>query len=442
MDFIPKNNTEAEESLIASLFMNNTELDNCLDLIPGDFYKPAYSIIFKAILILINKKEVADLVTVGHYIDDNGGFDSIGGHGTIVKIANNAPLSLNVKAHAKIIKDCAMVRRILTTALNVVDMCRADKPPQDLLDFSQSEFLRIESKDIEETVKPVKDIISNHIDLIEKANTVKETGGFRLGLPVIDRRLSVKGPKLIIIAGRPGMGKSSLLVTIARNMDREGIKTGILNLEMSEQDMLDKFLAVESGVDSSKFDRYHGLSVVDYENLTVGCSVLSRSDILLDSTGNLNCSQVAQRARKMVKEGAQVIFIDQLSQIKGMNSTEDKDRFARYSANVNRISMLKKELGVPIFLLAQLNRKLEQRMNKEPMLSDLKMAGDIEEDADTVLFLYRPGVYEDTKKCNEEQRTIIEAKTVINMVKNRKGGTVRTDKVLFNNKTQYFYMEE
>ncbi len=439
MDFIPKNNIQAEESLIASLFIDNNELDNCMDLIPEDFYKPAHSKIFNAIIILISKSQVADLVTIGHFLTDNNELEQIGGAYFLAKIADAAPLSLNTKYHAKIIKDCSTSRKILKTALSVIDMCRQDKPVTELLDFSQSEFLQIEGKEISETVHSVKDIIHSHLDRIEKANTDREIGGFLTGFPFLDRKLSVKEGKLIIVAGRPKMGKTSLAVTIAHNMDRAGVKTGFLSLEMPESEIMDKLIAFESNIDSAKFGKFDGLSQEEFEGLSGAGSALSRSKMLIDSSGNLNFSKIAQRCRKMVKEGVQVIFIDQLSQFKGMNKEEDKDRFLRFSENVNRCSLLKKELKIPIFLIAQLSRSVEKRNDKEPILSDLKMTGNLEEDADAIIFLYRPGVYEASKLLNETDRLLIESKTIVNLAANRSGGTAWTDKVKFNHSTQYFY---
>lgn len=440
--FVPKHDLDAEESLLASLFLDDSNLDECLDLAPEDFYKLANQTIYSAILILKGKKIKADLVTIAHQLNEDKHLEAIGGASYLSQIADSAPMSLNVSHHAKIIKECALARKIFLTALQISDMCKSNEPTYKILGFAQSAFLQIENKEIEETLHKLKEVINPHIDRIELINTKKIHTGIKTGFPVIDKRLIVKEGKLIIIAGRPGMGKTSLAVSMARNMDRSNIKVGFLNLEMSETGILDKFLAIESGVDSSKFDQYKGLSSKDYESLVTGGSILSGSEILIDSTGSLDFIQIAQRARRMVKEGIKVLFIDQLSQMKGMNSAEDKDRFARYSENVNRIALLKKELNIPIFLLAQLNRKLEQRINKEPMLSDLKMTGNIEEDADSVLFVYRPGMYENTENLSDEERALIESKTVLNLAKNRQGGTVRTDLILFNNKTQYFYMKE
>lgn len=439
IDFLPKQDIDAEESLIASILIKNSELDKCLDLAPDDFYKSAHNKIYKAILTLINQSETADLVTIAHYLKNNKQLEEIGGGHFLAKIVETAPISLNVKEHAKIIKDCSTSRKILNTAMMIIDKCRENTPTADLLNFAQSEFLQVENREMSETIHNVKDLINSHIDRIEKNNTLKEGGGYATGFPVIDKRLTVRDGKLILIAGRPGMGKTSLAVTIARNMDKQGVKVGFMSLEMPESEIIDKFLAIESGVDSSKFDRYKGLNQDDYGKLGTSASVLSRSEIVIDSTGNRDFNQVAQCGRKMVKDGVQIIFIDQLSQMKGMNSTEQKDRFARYSANVNRVALLKKELGIPIFLLAQLNRELEKRINKEPRLSDLKNAGDLEEDADAVLLLYRPGMYENLKVLTESEQTQVESKTVINLAKNRKGGTVWTDRVLFHNLSQYFY---
>lgn len=442
MDILPKNNPEAEESLISAVLLENDEFEYCVDLEPEDFYSKKNQVVFEAIKSLISRRDVADLTSVAYELKNNNKLEAAGGAAYLAEIADRSLVSFNPKHHAHVVKDCAKSREVLRETYRLINMLRENKSANELLAYAQDRFLKIEASEAEETVKKVRDVVMDHFDRIEQANKEDAPRGYSTGFPSLDRRLTVRDGKLIIVAGRPKMGKTSLAVSIAKNMDKLGVKTGFLSIEMPESEIMDKFLSMESGIDSAKFNQRKGLRPEDF--LTLGeaaYKIQQKSGILLDATGNIDFNGVARRCRKMVREGAQVLFIDQLSQIKGLNEAENKDRFARFSENCNRLARLKKELNVPIFLLAQLNRKLEERKDKEPMMSDLKMTGNLEEDADAIIFLYRPGMYEDTKSLSDEQREFVESKTVVNLAANRHGGVTRTDAVSFDHGTQYFYEE-
>jgi len=296
--------------------------------------------------------------------------------------------------------------------------------------------LKIQNTNRQDNIKHVCDIIDDHVDRIEKANARKEGRGYPTGFSNIDRCLSLKDGKLIVVAGRPKSGKTSFAVTIMRNMDKLGIKTGILSIEMPEAEVIDKWLAQESQIDSQKFGKYKALSDDDFIYLVNAAgNIAQNSSIMIDDSGSIGIDDVKRKCRKMVKAGCKVLFIDQLSQIRGRSG---EDRFARFANNVNEIAMLKKELGVPIFLLAQLNRELEKRANKEPIPSDLKMTGNLEEDADAVIFVYRPEVY----AADDHERAVLKGKAIINLALNRHGAPWRDNKIWFKAETSYFYQEQ
>ena len=442
MDIIPKHNLEVEESLISAVLLENNEFEHCADLEPENFYSKKNQTLFEAIKSLISRREIADLVSVAHELENNKKLELAGGTAYLGEIADRSLVSFNPKHHVRIVKDCAKSREVLQEIHRLINMLRDNKSANELLAYAQDRFLKIEASEAEETVKQVRDVVMDHFDRIEQANKADASRGFPTGFAALDRRLSVRDGKLVLVAGRPKIGKTSLAVSIAKNMDQLGIKTGFLSIEMPEAEIMDKFLSMESGIDSAKFNQRKGLTPDNF--LTLGEAadkIKQKSGILLDATGNINFNGVARRCRKMVRDGAQVLFIDQLSQIKGLNEAESKDRFARFSENCNRIAILKKELNTPVFLLAQLNRKLEERKDKEPMMADLKMTGNLEEDADAIIFLYRPGLYEDTKSWTDKQREFVESKTVLNLAANRHGGITRTDSVRFDHGTQYFYEE-
>ena len=296
----------------------------------------------------------------------------------------------------------------------------------------QSEALKLQPTSRKDNIKKVADIVGDHLDRIEKLQTSPQGRGYPLGFPNIDANLRLLGGKLIILVGRPKMGKTSFAVTCMRNLDRAGVKTGILSIEMPESEIMDKWISMESGVDSMKLGRYQGLTMEEVEKVNQACGTLAESGILIDESGSIGIEDVKRKCRKMVKAGVQVLFIDQLSQIKGRPGD---DRFSRFAVNCNEIAILKKELNVPIFLLAQLNRDLEKRPKKEPIPSDLKMTGNLEEDSDAVIFVFRPEVYATSDADKEASK----GRAILNLSLNRHGAPFRDIDIKFKKETSYFY---
>ena len=430
INFIQMHNKEAEQSLIASLILDNNLFDNCDDIEPSDFYVSSHSIIFNTMLLMRSNNEKIDLSSLYYSLDKNGLSDQIGGAQYLVKITENSPV-FNTKEYTKIIKECSLTRKIKERCMNILD---SKDFGESLLSTAQSELLSIKSTMNTDNIKRLKDIITNHIDRLEKANT-KETGlYYKLGFPRIDRCLKTIGPKLIIIAGRPGAGKTALAVTITRNLDKQNVRVGFLSIEMPEDEIIERWISMESGVDSSKFGKFKGLEDKDIQNVSDAASALYLSEIRIDATGSLDIVDVERKCRKLKKDGCKVIFIDQLSQI-GNRQIKGGELTARYSENCTRIARLKKELEIPIFLLCQLNRDMKGRASKEPILSDLKQSGMIEEHADAVIFIHRPEEYVE----KDSEKNALYGKTILNLIKNRSGAKFKDNKIMFNHETTYFY---
>lgn len=427
---IQGHNIEAEQSLLATLMINNEAFEHCSEIMPIDFYKTAHQIIYKKIIELLFAKNLVDLVVLTNELTKAGQIDQIGGVSYLVKVIDTAPI-MNTAGYVKIIKEYSLTRQINQVCMKIQDSSLVGDT---LLDIAQSEMLKIQSSANQDCIVNVRDIIHKHIDRIEKANTQQQETGYQTGFSNIDQRLKLSGSKLIIIAGRPRMGKTSLAVTIARNFDKTGVCVGFMSIEMPEDEIMDKWLSMESGVDSCKFGRYKGLNKDEYQVLNSSAESLFESKLMLDETGSLDIVDVERKARKMKTKGAQVLIIDQLSQI-GNKYVKSGETTSRYSVNCNRIARLKKELKIPIFLLAQLNRDLEKRNNKEPMLSDLKQTGSLEEDADAILFVHRPEEY----AVKKEERTALRGIAVLNLAKNRSGPCYRDERIIFVQKTTRFF---
>jgi len=432
----PSNDKAAEQALISALLIDNSPLEDITDLSPRDFYTTAHQKIYGAMVSLHRQGSPVDLVTVATWLQKSGDLERVGGASYLASIADSAPMATNAGAYADTIKDMSLNRRVLEVALRVQDAALRGEAGASVLELLQTEALKIQNTNRQDNIKHVCDIIDDHVDRIEKANARKEGRGYPTGFSNIDRCLSLKDGKLIVVAGRPKSGKTSFAVTIMRNMDKLGIKTGILSIEMPEAEVIDKWLAQESQIDSQKFGKYKALSDDDFIYLVNAAgNIAQNSSIMIDDSGSIGIDDVKRKCRKMVKAGCKVLFIDQLSQIRGRSG---EDRFARFANNVNEIAMLKKELGVPIFLLAQLNRELEKRANKEPIPSDLKMTGNLEEDADAVIFVYRPEVY----AADDHERAVLKGKAIINLALNRHGAPWRDNKIWFKAETSYFYQEQ
>ena len=281
----------------------------------------------------------------------------------------------------------------------------------------------------------IKDLIFDHIEKIKKNNTTQNSGGIKTGFQSLDKWLNLQGGVYSIIAGRPSMGKTAFALTMIRNMAISGNKPGILSLEMGKNKLINRWLSMLTGINTMNFNRYNALKSSDWQNLSdAATEIYDLWDVLITDSPARSIEVVERQARKMVADGVNVLFIDQLNQI-GALTDDDVKKFTKHS---HRIAQLRTELKIPIFLLAQINRKVEDRSKKEPILSDLKMSGSLEEDPDIVFLLYRPEYYEQ----NIERKRLILNDVVINIAKNRDGVTYREGDVIVFDKGRTLFEED
>jgi len=426
---LPPQDISAEESLLASILVNDKCFKDCDYLNPDDFYKTKHQRIFEAMKELAFKGERIDLVTIGGKLKNTDGAIQ-----HIMSLVDNAPISMNLKGHAKIIHNNSVKRSLLTTINTIGDKIYTDQF-ENILDYAQSEILKYRVSRDQGEIYSIKDLIHEQIDRIEKNNTIKERSGISIGLSSLDKWLNLQDGVYSVIAGRPSMGKTAFALTIIRNMTMAGGKPGIISLEMGRNKLINRWLAMLTGINTMNFNRYQALNQQDWQKLRdAACTIYDLWDVLISDAPAKSIETVERQARQMVSDGADCIFIDQLSHI-GSTSDDDVKNYTRHS---NRIARLKKELNVPIFLLAQLNRKVEDRADKEPKLSDLKMSGSLEEDSDVVFLLYRPEYYEtEIEKKKEKARDV-----VVNIAKNRDGVTYRESDVIVFDKGRTLFEED
>lgn len=436
---IPPNNKDAEESLISAVLINNENFEFCEDLNPHEFYNIGHQKIFRAMLTLNSKKIPVDLVTVSEELNKRGELSEVGGAAYLSTIADSAPMAVNCKAYADIISDLSLKRDAIKFSLTVHDKAFSNSKTDDvgeLIEFIQSEALNIQQSKRGDSIFLLRDILHGHIDRIEHDNRTPQESYLSFGFPRLDRLMNISGPKFILIAGRPSMGKTALAVTCMRNLARRMICCGFLSIEMGRDEIINRWLAMETGINNMKYNVYNGLNDHEFSSIVSAAGEMDQWPVFIDDTGSIGIEDVERKSRKMVRDGAQILFIDQLSKIKGKTG----DQFKDYTTNCNRIADLKKELRVPVVLLSQLNRDLEKRADKRPTLADLKNTGSLEEDPDIVIFLYRPEYYINPKNPNEEaEKEAIKDNAEINIAKNRNGARYCDKHMKFDHGRGMFY---
>jgi replicative DNA helicase len=366
-----------------------------------------------------------DLVTVAQEMKSRGTLDASGGPAYLTKLVDTAPIAINPQQYADVIRNLSAVRAMLHAGLKIAQDAYSATDVEDYISRSQAEVLQVQTTTSIDKIHNMESLMAQALDRIESAQTRDIEIGLKFGFPTLDSVMQIFGSKLIIMAGRPGMGKTALALSVARSLAERGVKTGYLSIEMDKESLTDRILGHAANINPLLFYAKDTLSSQSFTTLTDSARYLSTIPLYIDDS-DCKIQDVERKCRKLKKMGCEIIFIDQLSKIRGVAGAS---KFEQYSDNCSTIALIKKELRIPIVLLCQLNRNVEQRVDKRPELSDLKQTGMIEEDADLVLLIYRPGYYDD----NVEQSI-----TDIILAKNRQGARATEQQVLFNAKRMMF----
>ena len=417
---LPPQHLDAEESLLSSLMIdNNTLLDVVHILRPEDFYRSAHKHIFSAITDLFEEDEPVDLVTLTNKLKQKGLLEKVGGAVYPAKLIDTAPLAVNARHYAKIIYDKAAARRLLGKANEIVNRCLIDEGKvEDLIDFAEKSIFEISENQIKPEYYPIKDVIGHNFDTIEKLQESKALyTGVPSGFSRLDSLTSGFQPsELIILAARPGVGKTALALNIARNVAVDSnIPVVIFSLEMSKEQLSLRFLCAEARIDSSRL-RGGFLNADDWSRLTDAAGLVEQTPIFLDDSSGISALEIKSKARRLkMKKDIGLVIVDYLQLMESRHTVERRD--LEISAISRSLKGLSKELNLPVIALSQLNRQVVTRGNKRPQLSDLRESGAIEQDADVVAFIHRDEVYNmDIDNPNKGKAEII-------LSKNRNGPT-------------------
>ena len=416
----------AEQSVLGAVFIAPETIISLADeLTPDDFYKPANKIIFKTMLSLLEKGEPIDATTMVSALTNQGDISKIGGITYIVELVNSTPTSKNVEHYAKLVKEKATLRKMIADLSDSLSNAyQGDVSIDDIIARTEKSMLDISNQNTGTGFRNVADILDTHMQMVEtRSQTDGVVTGLSTGFVGLDKiTTGLHEGNLIILAARPAMGKTALVLNIAKYVaTKEGKPAVIFSLEMGAEELIERMLASEGMVPA-----YHlktgNLSTDEWKRLVQAQNNLYDAPIFVDDTAGIRISEIRSNARKLAQEmgGLGVIIIDYLQLITGAKGENRQQIVSEIS---RELKILAKDLKAPVIALSQLSRAVEQRQDKRPMLADLRESGSIEQDADIVAFLYRDAYYQKEQADSQEANNVTE----LILEKNRHGslGTVK-----------------
>lgn len=396
---VPPNSIEAEQSLIGGLMLDHAAWEKVADVISADdFYRKDHRLIFAAIANLAKTNNPCDVVTVSEYLDNRGELEQSGGLEYIATLANETPGAANARAYAKILRERSVLRALINAGNEISGSAFATdgRMASELVDAAERLVFEIAEKGSRGRAgfKHLKNILPQAVDRIDVLHQSEgEITGISTGFTEFDKLTAGLQPgELIVIAGRPSMGKTSLAINIAENAAiGSKVPTAIFSMEMPSQQLAFRMISSLGRVDQAHL-RTGRFPDEDWSRINTAVQLMSDAPIFIDDSAGLSPTEIRARSRRLHREhGLGLIVIDYLQLMQVPGSREN--RATEISEISRSLKALAKELELPIIALSQLNRSVEQRPDKRPIMSDLRESGAIEQDADLILFIYREEVY-------------------------------------------------
>ena len=429
------NNLDAERSILGAILVDNHALNAAIEALKAeDFFLPQHRHVFTQMIALGEAQQAIDLVTLTEELHRRGELEAAGGAPYLASLVDGVPRVSNVEHYARIVKEKAILRNLIHATHNIQQKAFEGEDGADtILDNAESSIFALAEDRIKAGLISIKDIVHDSFDRLEKIfREGKSITGISTGYGELDKLLSGLQPsELIILAARPSQGKTALALNMAENIAiRGGLPVAVFSLEMSKESLLQRLVASVAQVDAHKFRTGH-LSREDWRRMTEALSTISSSPLWVDDAGSTSVLEIGAKARRLKRDkGLSLLIVDYLQLITG------RGRFNSRQEEVASISRglkgLAKELQIPVLVLSQLTRAPE-RDERGPQLSDLRESGAIEQDADVVVFIYRPNVYK--ADATPEERDLAE----IIIGKQRNGPT---DKVRFVFRSRLTRFEE
>lgn len=401
---IMPHNIEAEKSVLGGLIMDPAKMTIVQEIIPDGtlFYNKQYGSIYDAMLTLCKSGRAIDPVTLPNQLKEMNLPEEVYDGATLAGIIAGAFTSANVKHYADIVAEKATLRELIRATEEISNSCyKGAGNIADILDDTEKKIFRIVQKKNVGELTPIDQVVMDSLDIIEKASKVKgDVTGLATGFIDLDRKTSGFQPgNLVLIAARPAMGKTSFVLSLAKDVViRQNKPIALFSLEMSKTELVNRLLSMDSKVDSQKF-KTGQLNEADWESLIESAGNVGNSKLILDDS-SFSIGEIRSKCRKLkIEKDIQLVIIDYLQLMNGSGRSDSRQQ--EISEISRALKLMAKDLGIPVIALSQLSRQVEQRPDHRPMLSDLRESGAIEQDADCVLFIYRDEVYHsDTEDKN------------------------------------------
>lgn len=418
---VPPHSIEAEESVLGAVLLSADAANIALErLHPEDFYKPAHQQVFEAIRTLFDANEPIDAVTVSEQLRRDGSLERMGGIDFVTRLLDAVPTSSNVEYYAGIVEEHALRRRLMRVGGQIgVIANEMTEPIDEVVDRAEQAVFAVSERRVGDGLAPIDDLLG---PAIEKAEEMQRRGTEVTGIPTgfrdLDRKLAGLHPtNLIVLAARPGMGKTSLALNIAANVAQSDHPVAVFSLEMSREEIVTRMLCGHGRIDSQRL-RTGRLTETDFTKLSTAASALYKKPIFVDDSPGLTVTEIRAKCRRLRrKPGLSLVVVDYLQLMQGSGGENRQQEISIISRSLKSLA---RELHVPIIALSQLNRALEAREDKRPRLGDLRESGAIEQDSDVVMFIYRDEYYHPEKQ---------EAKGIAEVViaKHRQGAVGKVD---------------
>ena len=421
---LPPQNVEAEQSVLGTILLSDHSLSTVLETLESnDFYQDKHKLIFEAMITLFEKNEPQDIITVSNQLKDQNKLEEAGGMAYLATLTSIVPVTANLLHYAKIIRQKAVLRNLITVNTEIASRCYEEQGDIDtLVDEAEQAIFEIARSKSGQSFTALKRIIPGAFDAVEQLYKRKELiTGIPTGFTELDKMTAgLQQSDLIILAGRPSMGKTAFAMNIAQNatlLDKTGV--AIFSLEMSKEQLAMRLLCSAGHIDSQRV-RTGKLHVEDWPKLTRAVGMLTEAPMYIDDTPAISVLEMRAKVRRLASQfPLGLVIVDYLQLMRGRGSSENRTQ--EISEISRSLKAMAKELNVPVIALSQLNRGLESRTDKRPMMSDLRESGAIEQDADVICFIYRDEVY---KKGEDNPNKGI-AEIIIGKQRNGPTGTVK-----------------
>jgi replicative DNA helicase len=417
----PPQNLEAEQSVLGAVLLSDTALPALIideRLQPEDFYREAHGLIFQAMLDLHTVGEPVDALTLVEHLKQSGLLDRVGGRAAVDLLAGSVPAVGNVRQYARIVRENAMLRRLLHASYEIQARVHShEAPPRELVDLAERSILEVAHEDRRKDFRAIHDLLSSELDKLEQLSAEGlSVTGTPSGFEDLDRITGgFQAGNLIILAARPGMGKSALMANFAEHAALTGKEAvALFSLEMSEGELAQRFIASQASIKGDDL-RKGKVPQTRWAKILAASNRLAESALYVDDSSDLSVLDVRAKTRRLAQQQADGLGLVLIDYLQLMRATGQTDNRAEQVGQISRgLKTLARELEVPVIALSQLNRGVEQRADKRPMLSDLRESGAIEQDADLVMFIYRDEYYDEDSED--------EGMAEVHIAKHRNGG--------------------